>query len=143
MPQLNPDFEIGGAHGATDAATRARAVYAAGFAGPAAQRLILNGATTVQFDASLKEARDMRSIVDMCAPNVAGIDGETAVAHAIAHGIPLATVRKDIINLMATLDEETHVDTTPRNPTAQAAQTEGVYAQREAQIDAARGVKHG
>lgn len=142
MPTLNPDFEIGGAHGAGDAAMRARAVYATGFTGPAAHRLILNGATTAQFEASLKEARDMRSIVDMCAPNVAGIDGEKAVTHAITHGISLAIVRKDIINLMATLDEETHTDTARRYG-PQSAKTDGVYAARAAQIDAAGGAKHG
>lgn len=139
MPTLHPDFEIGGAHGASDAAMRGRAVYAAGFTGPAARRLILNGNTTAQFEASLKEACSLRAIVRMAAPSLTftGIDPDEGVNDAIRRGIPLKTVREDLIQLMAEHDEETHIDTARKcaasgTPT----QTASVYAQRTAQIDA-------
>jgi hypothetical protein len=145
MPTLHPDFEIGGAHGASDAAMRGRAVYAAGFTGRAARRLILSGDTTAQFQAALEEARTLRAVVRIAAPSLTftSVDPEVGIDDAIARGIPLATVRKDIINAMAEHDAETHVDTARRcNSTGMSAQTAGVYAQRSAQIDELKG-QHG
>lgn len=142
MPTLHPDFEISGAHGASDAAMRGRAVYAAGFTGPAANRLILNGNTTAQFQASLNEACDLRAIVRMAAPQLAftGVDPEEGINDAIRRGIPLSALRTELVNVIAEHDEETHTDTARKNPTsATSAKTAGVYAQRAAQIDAFKG----
>jgi hypothetical protein len=139
MPTLKPEFEIGGEYGATDPAMRGRAVYAAGFSGPAAHRLILNGATTAQFDAALKEACEMRSIVRMCAPQLAftGVDPEAGIDDTIRRGIPLADLRKQLIDLLAEHDADTHTETARRLPASGvSAQTTDVYAQRTAQIDA-------
>lgn len=139
MPTLDPKFKIGGTHAGSDAAKRARAVYGEGFTDRAAHRLILSGDTPEQFAAALSEARDMRSIVRLCAPQLEGLDNEAGINDAIARGIPLSTVRAEIAELLATLDEETTIDSTPHRPTVQASRTSDVYAQREAQIDAARG----
>jgi hypothetical protein len=138
MPTLNPDFEIGGAQGASDAAMRGRAVYAAGFSGPAAHRLILNGATTALFEASLAEAKSLRAIIRIAAPSLTftGVNPDEGVTDAIRRGIPLATVRADIIYAMAEHDEATSIDTARRlAPSVNAAHTAGVYAQRSAQLD--------
>lgn len=139
---LDPEFEIGGEHGDSDAAVRARAAYAAGFTGDAARALVLRGNTPAQFAAAVSEAREIKSLAAICAAGT-GVDTALAVNDAIVKGIPLATVRADITDLLATLDDNAQIDTSPHKPKEQAAQTSAVYAQREAQIDAARGAKNG
>lgn len=136
MPTLDPKFEIGGVHGDTEPAAQARAAYAAGFTGAAAAALVLRGTTPAQFTAALAEAREIRGVARICASGT-GVDIDTAVNDAVIKGIPLATVRKDIIDLMARQDEDSHIDTSPR--AAAAGKTADVYAQRAAQIDASRG----
>lgn len=142
MPTLDPEFEIGGGHGDSDAAVRARTAYAAGFTGDAARALVLRGNTPAQFAAAVSEARAIKSLAKICAGGT-GVDTPLAVNDAIVKGIPLATVRADIAELLATLDGNAQIDTFPHKPKAQSAQTADVYAQREAQIDAARGAKNG
>ena len=139
MPTLDQKFEIDGEHGNSEAAARARAAYAAGFTGDAARALMLRSNTPAQFAVSLAEACEIRSLARICAGST-GVDTALAVNDAIVKGIPLATVRKDIIDLLARQDEATHTDTALKtNPAPQAS---GVYEQREAQIDASR-VKNG
>lgn len=144
MPTLDPKFKIGGTHAGSDAATRARAVYGEGFTDRAAHRLILSGDTPEQFAAALSEARDMRALVRLCAPQMEGLDNEAGINDAIARGIPLSTVRAEIADLLADIDMNTHTDSS-HNPwrskraDGQSSQTAGIYAQREAQIDALSG----
>lgn len=139
MPTLDPKFEIGGEYGDSDAAVRARAAHAAGFNGDTAIALILRGNTPAQFDAALKEARDIRAVARIAAGHLVteGLDNEAAIEDAIVKGIPLAAVRTEITNMLARMDEDSHIDTSPR-----AAAASDVYAQRAAQIDASR-VKNG
>lgn len=136
MPKLDPSFEIGGVYGDSDAAGRARAAYAAGFSGDTAAALVLRGNTPAQFTAALAEACEIRSLARICGGGT-GVDNDLAVNDAIVKDIPLATVRKDITDLLARMDEGSHVDTSPK--AAATGKTSDVYAQREAQIDAARG----
>lgn len=138
MPTLDPKFEIGGVHGDSDAAARARAAYAAGFTGETAAALVLRGNTPAQFTAALNDACEIKSLAKICAGGT-GVDVDLAVNHAITNGIPIATLRKDITDLLARQDEDSHIDTSPK---AAAAAVSDVYAQRAAQIDASRG-KHG
>jgi hypothetical protein len=139
MPTLDPKFEIGGMHGDTEPAAQARAVYAAGFTGSAASAIVLRGNTPAMFDAALKEARDIRGVARIASGHLVaeGLDNEAAIEAAIVKGIPLATVRKDITDMLARMDEDSHIDTSPK-----AAAASDIYAQRAAQIDASRG-KHG
>lgn len=136
MPTLDPKLEIGGEHGDSEAAGRARAAYAAGFTGAAVSALVLRGNTPAQFTAALAEACEIKSLAKICADGT-GVDNNLAVIDAIVKGIPLATVRKDITNLLARQDEDSHIDTSPK--AAAAGKTSDVYAQRAAQIDASRG----
>ncbi len=140
MPTLDQKFEIAGEYGDSEAAGRARAAYAAGFTGATVSALVLRGNTPTQFAVSLAEACEIRSLARICAGGT-GVDNDSAVNDAIVKGIPLATVRADITKLLATLDEETHTDTARKIDRMQ--QASGVYAQREAQIDAARGANNG
>ena len=122
-----------------DLAVRQTAVSAAGWTDRVAQFLTINGATHADFAASMANARELRAIAKIVRPQceAAGFMGtDAAVEHAIINQIPLATVRADIVGLLAQQDLDTHVDTA-RNITAVSA-TGDVYAQRKAEA-----VNHG
>lgn len=128
MTTLAPEFQPGGRYGNTAAAIRARAVYAAGFTGKLAADLILRD------EIDLQPAREILGFAKICGA-VDGIDPQAAAAHAILNGIPVDEVRRNIVQLRAEIDEETHTDTTKPIGAISAATSE-IYAHRAAEVDA-------
>lgn len=144
MPTLDPRFEIEGEYGGSDAAVRARAVYAAGFTGKAAILLALNGDSKSAFEKSLANAKVISTLVKMAAPSLADtFEVETSISQAITRAVPLSQVRADLVQMMAEQDEATHTDTSRTVAANKDMHGAGIYAERTAQIDALKGGKRG
>ena len=121
-----------------DMQNRQTGITAAGWTGPAAQMLLLRGDTPAEFEASMREANNMRQIANIVRAQMAAmdIDVDLALERSIIHGHTVAEVRAIIIQRLAEHDEATHTNTA--QPLAHGAQsgTGDIYADRKAQMKA-------
>ena len=96
-----------------DMAARQIAVTDAGWQGGAARALLIRSDTRAAFDADLKNANTLREVANMVRAQLtdAGVNVDVAIERSIIHGLPLADIRKVIVQRLAERDENTHTDT--------------------------------
>lgn len=91
------------------------AAAAARWTGKAATRLVMDArsSTPAGFQAQLKEANDIRSLIEFGGPAIraTGQDTEGAVEHFVALGASLDTVRRDTVALLAAHESPAETDT--------------------------------
>ena len=128
-PQKLEDFEA-------DMAARQIAVTDAGWQGGAARALLIRSDTRSAFDADLKNAITLREVANMVRAQLtdAGINVDLAIERSIIHGIPLADIRKVIVQRLAERDENTHTNTA--QPSQAYAGAVDIYAYRREQMKA-------